>query len=317
MPEQVILTDRTETSRERPWREKRMKSELLAAVYDEINRSKAVRLRDCGTVLTFNVDTEGKKRLAEANFCHVRLCPMCSWRRSLAVYSAVRKVVDAMSGKYAFMFLTLTVRNIPGSELSGEIDHLMDSWQRLTQRKAWRQAVKGWYRGLEVTHNVSRLSSSFDTFHPHFHCLLAVEPLYFKSRQYINQARWVELWRNALKVEYAPVVDVRRVSGNTGKDVAEAAKYAVKDGEMIDPEDWDLTLETVRVLDCALHKRRLVAYGGAMKEWHKRLNLPDEEATDLVHIDGEQDSSETVRVEVYAWHTGYQQYILRDEILSK
>lgn len=312
MAEAVILTDKTGTGRERPWQVKRIRSELLAVAYDEINERKAAKLRDCGTVLAFNVDGDGGKRLAGANFCKVRLCPMCAWRRSLVVYSAVRQIVDGMTGKYAFVFLTLTVRNVPGSQLSGEIDRMMKAWQRLTQRKEWRRAVKGWYRGMEVTHNVNWQSASFDTFHPHFHCLLAVSPRYFKGEEYVKQERWVQLWREALRADYDPVLDVRKVSGNTGKDVAEAAKYAVKDAELIDPEDWDLTVRTVRLLDAALDGRRLVAYGGAMKEMHQKLELPDEETGDMVHINEEQAGGDTVRVEVYAWHTGYSQYFLRD-----
>ena len=235
---------------------------------------------------------------------------MCAWRRALKVYSNVVKVLDGMDGSHVFIFLTLTAKNCSGEELSGELDRLMAAWKRFEHRKPFKQAVKGWYRGLEVTHNVDLLSPSYDTFHPHFHCLLAVNKSYFKKQDYLTQEAWVELWQQSLKVDYKPVVDVRKVKGSHSKAVAEAAKYAVKSSDIIIPDDWDLTVETVRMLDAALHNRRLVAFGGVMKEIHKRLNLEDEETGDLIHVEGESPEEKvTDRELIFSWWTGYQQYV--------
>lgn len=305
-----ILSDKTERGKERPWRVHKVANEYLAMVYDQVNPDKAVRLRDCATSLIFSVLDDGKKRLKSANFCRVRLCPMCTWRRALKVYSNVVTVLDEMDGSHAFIFLTLTAKNCSGAELSGELDRLMVAWNRFVLRKPFKQAVKGWYRGLEVTHNVNPLSSSYDTFHPHFHCLLAVDKGYFKSRNYLSQESWMDLWQKSLQVDYKPVVDVRRVKGSNSKAVAEAAKYAVKSSDIIIPDDWDLTVDTVRILDIALHNRRLVAFGGLMKEIHKRLNLEDEESGDLVHVEGESPEEKiTDRELIFGWWTGYQQYV--------
>ena len=305
-----ILSDKTERGKERPWREHKAANEYLAIAYDEVNARKAERLRACATTLTFSVTEKGKKQLKSANFCRVRLCPMCAWRRALKVYSNVVKVLDGMDGSHAFIFLTLTAKNCSGEELSGELDRLMAAWNRFALRKPFKQAVKGWYRGLEVTHNVDLLSSSYDTFHPHFHCLLAVNKSYFKKQDYLSQESWVELWQQSLKVNYKPVVDVRKVKGSLGKAVAEVAKYAVKSSDFIIPDDWDLTVDTVRMLDAALHNRRLIAFGGVMKEIHKQLNLEDEETGDLIHVDGESPEEKiTDRELIFGWWTGYQQYV--------
>ncbi len=276
-------------------------------------KSKTVRLVECGNFLTFHIREDETKELKTMNSCRVRLCPLCAWRRSLKVHAHTVQILDAMEGDYAYIFLTLTTKNCTGDKLSKIIDQMMAAWQRLTQRKAFKTAVKGWYRGLEVTHNVDLLSPSCDTFHPHFHCLLAVNKGYFKKAGYLSQAEWVELWQKALKVDYLPVLDVRRVKGSTSKAVAEAAKYTVKDVDYIIPDDWDLTVETVRILDAALDSRRLVAYGGAMKEWHRKLNLDDEVDGDLVNVgEGKNNSPIAEWEEIYAWHTGYSQYILSE-----
>lgn len=290
-----------------------MANEMLSIAYEEVNSRKAERLRECGGFLSFVIKEDGTKKLKHMDSCRVRLCPLCAWRRSLKVHAHTTQILDAMEGDYAYVFLTLTVKNCTGEELSDTIDLMMAAWQRLTQRKAVRKAVKGWYRGLEVTHNVNHLSPSYDTFHPHFHTLLAVNKSYFTGRDYLSKDAWTDLWRQSLKADYEPVLDVRRVKGNNSKAVAEAAKYTVKDADYIIPDDWDLTVETVRILDAALDGRRLVAYGGAMKEWHKKLNLDDEVDGDLVNVGEEEtDAAETTREEAYFWHTGYSQYIRHD-----
>lgn len=286
-----------------------MANELLSVAYEEIDARKSERLRDCGRFLSFTVGADGTKRLKHMSSCRVRLCPLCAWRRSLKVHAHTIKILDAVDGDYAYIFLTLTVRNCKGVELAKTIDAMMDAWDKLARRKQFRKAVKGWYRGLEVTHNVDFKSPSYDTFHPHFHTLLAVRRGYFTSQEYITKDEWATLWKQSLKADYDPVVDVRRVKGTNSRAVAEAAKYTVKDADYIIPDDWDLTVDTVRILDAALEKRRLVAYGGILKEWHKKLNLDDEVDGDLVNVDADTSSAEVSREEVYFWHTGYSQYI--------
>lgn len=299
----VVLSDKSGTGRERPWREKKMANEKLSVAYEDVNQQKADRLRDCANMLIFSVGDDGKKKLTQMNSCRVRLCPLCAWRRSLKVHAHTTQILDAMAGKYAYIFLTLTVRNCTGTELTGTLNQIFKAWDRLLKRTAVKKAVKGWYRGLEVTHNID-----CDTYHPHFHTLLAVNKSYFDSRDYIKQADWADLWKQSLGANYVPVVDVRRVKGSTSKAVAEAAKYTVKDADYIIPEDWELTVETVRTLDAALDRRRLVAYGGEMKAWHKKLNLDDEVDGNLVNV-GEAEPVGTLREEVYFWHTGYSQYV--------
>lgn len=59
-----------------------MQNEYLATAYDEIDQRVAERLRTCATRLIYGIGEDGKRRLRAANFCRVRLCPICQWRRS-------------------------------------------------------------------------------------------------------------------------------------------------------------------------------------------------------------------------------------------
>ncbi|MBX4303169.1 protein rep, partial [Mycobacterium tuberculosis] len=53
--------------------------------------------------------------------------------------------------------------------------------------------------------------------HPHFHTLMMVPPSMF-TRDYVKHDRWVELWRECLRVNYDPNVDVRAVKPRKPKD---------------------------------------------------------------------------------------------------
>lgn len=309
---QEVLIDKSGTGRIRPWREHKLKNQLLSLAYKEVNSSKSFRLLECANKLEFDVLPSGDKKLVSASFCRVRLCPMCSWRRGLKIFSHMNRIMLGMRSEkeYGYIFLTFTVKNCSGSELGSVIDNMMKSWDRLMKLRNVKQSVKGWFRGLEITHNIDINSSSYDTFHPHFHCIFAVNKRYFKSDEYIKHEDWTNFWKQSLRIDYTPIVDVRRVKGDTVKAVSEVAKYAVKSDDYIIPDDWDLTVETVRILDSVLDGRRLVAYGGKFRELHKKLNLDDDLDGDLIHIDADAVNSEDNGNRVfYSWNVGYNQYI--------
>ena len=283
-----------------------MSNGILAAAYEDINPSKAFRLQNCATRLIFDIRDDGGKRLHLANFCRVRLCPMCTWRRALKVGAQMRRIMDAISvgdKKVAYLMLTLTVKNCEHDGLRDTLDQLSEGFKRLTKTADYNHDVLGYYRATEITHNVEE-----GTFHPHIHAVLAVRPNYF-SKGYIPQKRWRELWKQALGIDYLPGVHVQKIYGETTAAVAEVAKYAMKSGDYIIPDDWDLTIATVRFLDEVLANRRFVGFGGIFREYHKKLNLDDAESGDLVHVDGEQEPGSWKEKRVcYAWFSGYRQY---------
>jgi hypothetical protein len=72
--------------------------------------------------------------------------------------------------------------------------------------------------------------------HPHIHALLLVPPRYW-GPDYIKKQTWEMQWATALRIDYSPVVDVRRASSTKKVDDAksdlkaaaiEAAKYTTK-----------------------------------------------------------------------------------------
>lgn len=186
--------------------------------------------------------------------------------------------------KARWLFLTLTVRNCPVDQLGDTLTAMNAGWQRLKDRKDFKP-VTGWVRTTEVTRG--RDGSA----HPHFHALLMVPPSMF-AKNYVKQARWVELWQEAMRLDYTPVVDVRAVKSKAPKEgqseaeaaaaalqnaVAETLKYSVKPSDMTDDPAWFLEMTK------QVHKRRFVATGGALKDV---LRVEEETDEDLTLADG-------------------------------
>jgi plasmid rolling circle replication initiator protein Rep len=133
---------------------------------------------------------------------------MCAWRRALKVFGQTSDIMGEMGrrGKYAYVFLTLTVPSVPYGSLSDCLDSLMGAWGRMSRQLAFGRAVEGWYRGVEVTRNAEA-----GTWHPHIHCILAVGEGYFTdARRYISRAGWLAMWRRAARDAAITQVDVRR-----------------------------------------------------------------------------------------------------------
>lgn len=301
-----ILKDVSLSGRLRPWKEKKEANQLLSVAYEMVDKNKASRLRQCATVLRYLSNESGQKKLDKANFCRVRLCPICQWRRSLKTYSQLRKITEEIEKEelYTYALLTLTIRNCGAEELAETLDSMTKGFKKLSKYVKIKEAVKGWYRGQEITHNLKT-----DMYHPHYHVLLVLGKRYWREG-YIKHAEWVDMWQKAMKLDYRPSVDIRRVKGASSGVLAEISKYMAKESDYIVPCDWEMTVKTVELLDKVLAKRRFSAMGGVMKDWHKRLNLDDMEDGDLVEIDAEKIDKEDLSVyEIYSWKTGYSQYV--------
>lgn len=310
-----VKTDDNGRMRVVRWGEYKKLSLELANSFKRVGNDKYYRVLDCGSNLVFKRYDDYSLKLYQANFCKVRLCPMCAWRRSLKIFGQVSRVMTAVQEQdsYDFIFLTLTCRNVPSDELSNQLDILFKAFSALSRRKMFKSAVKGWFRCLEITHNWES-----GTFHPHFHVVLAVNKSYFDDKRlYISHDKWVDMWRSCLSVDYEPVVDVRRFRKSkcgVGKEVAEVAKYAVKPSDLFLKDKYGEIVESrsdevISVLDKALANRRLVAFGGVLKDIHKKLNLDDIEEGDLVMTDVDDMREDLSYILVrYHWHVGYGEY---------
>lgn len=297
-----ILQDYSSTGKERPWKLHKKENLRLVELYKKarikdinlISDSRLFDLEHCGDTLTFLQNAEGKKKLKTANFCRVRLCPMCQWRRSLKMFSQVKKITDKIlenDKSTRFIFGTFTIKNTDAENLEACINtlnkkfkYLVDQKKTFALAKKLKQNLLGYLKAVEVTYN-----SKDKTYHPHLHVIFAVKSTFFKnSSNYMTKKEWIELWQQALGVDYKPQTDIRAIKSGTAKAVAEVAKYPVKTAPILSLPD-DEAVEVLKTLTLSLHKKRFVAYGGIFKTIKQELKLTDVETDkDLVNVDTEQ-----------------------------
>ena len=341
------LSDLTAKGTERPWKKHRWEAELLVMYYEQLSLTdpentarwlaKAERVNRCACWTEFQRLPEGGLHLHDASFCRVRLCPMCQWRRSLKLGQQARAVIAAANAAktsrdgcgYGWVMLTLTVRNVPGSDLGHTLDHLHTALNRMQHSQAWKTAVQGWMRATEITRNYVKNSKWYGTYHPHLHLLLCVNRRYFKSSAYISKDGWQKLWQHYADTDYPPEVEVHAIrdkaTGQLAQDVksdgqasiagaiAETSKYIAKPAAYLAPEDSAGSLDAVQVLDMATEGRRLTAWGGVLKDTARALKLDDVESGDLVHIDmeasGDPAADAAAEYISYAWSVGARDYL--------
>ena len=310
--ENDFLTDHSPN--DKPWDAHKDQTDTVSTLYCEVEFFRyAERAFGCADRLTFRRNADGALKLATAHFCRLRYCPICQWRRSLMwrarFYDSLPKIIEEHPG-LRWVFLTLTVRNCPVGELRATLTAMTAAWKRLIERKDWPGV--GFVRATEVTRGRDAAgvdpSVSVGTAHPHFHCLVAVKPSYF-SHGYIKQERWAELWRECLRADYLPVVDIRAVKSSSAapdalsalqKAIQETLKYTVKPDDLVESPEWlaELTIQT--------YKLRFLATGGVLKDALGRLD--DETDADLVGGADDVPTDETAPAVQFGWERPTQRY---------
>lgn len=309
------------------WSEKKLKSQELSNSYMRIGNKLGkisnmydigVNMHYCGNTLVFKRNLDNEKKLIRANFCRARLCPMCNWRKSKKIFGQVSKIIKEINSKenYKYIFLTLTCKNVEADELNNQLKTLTKVFNEMTRNTKIKKMCKGYFRGIEVTYN-----EQAKTYHPHIHCIIAVNSSYFTDKTYIKQKDWALLWQHYLKTDYLPVVDVRKFEEHSYKAVAEVSKYTVKYNDIVKYNDDNtvnepLTDELVYTLHYALKNKRLVGMGGIFKEYHKKLNLEDLNKDDIDLINTDNDDNDDLLnddIYIYNWYCGFRNYFLEKE----
>jgi hypothetical protein len=168
-----------------------------------------------------------------------------------------------------------------------------------------------------------------------------VNPSYF-THGYISQADWAKMWKECLKVDYNPIVNVKRVRNRKHKSkqtvdtvndttvnntdnrivdnpiddiisgVLETIKYSVKPADLIgedhlfvSPQDW------LAELTRQLHKTRSIALGGIFKEY-----LSEDEPEDLINaeIEEETDLDEEGYHYIFEWREIMKRYAYKETV---
>ncbi len=273
---------------------------------------RAERIKSCATFLEYRTPTDNSDdpRLHRANFCKDRLCNVCAWRRSLKIFGQVSKVMDELQKEYAFVFLTLTVRNCSAPELSTTIDKLQKAFTKFIKSEK-TTAFKGYFKAIEITHH-----NNYPTkiqYHPHIHAIIAVNKSYFTSRDYLSKDKIIKLWQEKLQTEYEPSVDIHKVKPQIDekgewsikKAVCETAKYTVKTRTITQGTNEEID-RAVKAYTASLENRRVCSFGGVFKETANRLKLDDMIDGDLINTDNKKIRYDLEYIiESFEWRIGY------------
>lgn len=283
---------------DKPWDKHRAFADRVQTHYasTEFN-DYSQRVSFCSQFLEFGLTSSDddvlKLKLRSARFCRVRHCPVCQWRRSLMwkakAYKVLPKIVESYP-TYRWLFVTLTVQNPCVYELRDTVKAMNQGFQRLVQRKIW--PAIGWLRSTEVTRGKDGNA------HPHFHCLLMVPSSYF-SHGYISKVEWIKLWRDCMRLDYSPILDISAVKeGDKPMQlVPELLKYVIKESDLVASREW--FLEYTR----QLHKMRMIATGGVLKQYLKEL---EQDPEDLIGQDSE--VAEDVAALYFNWRRQEKRY---------
>ena len=291
--------------KDKPWDKHRENSEKVGNIYSQLGNGKYfLRITKCSRVLEFALKQELNKdsaqssdqdfsfKLTQTEFCRVRWCPVCQWRRSLMwkakFYQAIPKIRSDYPN-HQFIFLTLTLRTCEVENLKSTFKLMNKAWKKLVKRKTFPGI--GWVKSFEITKTKNNLA------HPHFHCIIIVPQSYFKSRTYLSKDKWISLWQKSLKVDYEPSIDVRKVKLKKSREkvitekldreltdneavfhgLMECLKYSVKESDLISDPKW------LDAITKQLHNTRAISTGGIFKQY-----LSEDEPEDLINVELEQ-----------------------------
>ena len=232
----------------------------------------------CGDYLTFSLQehimtSEQRRRLKRANMCKNRFCSYCNWRRSLNLTDELRRALEHIKKQrqIEILFLTLTAKNEPIERLRETIKYMNNAFHKMQRTKRFKSSILGYIKAIEVLGSKTPSGQS----HVHFHCLLVVPSYYFKTKYYIKHSEWVEMWQKALRVDYTPIVDVRRIKakGNWSAEKSaskETIKYSIKHTDLTSRTDEDFT----HIIN-QTKGMRFISTGGILKEMINLQRIED------------------------------------------
>lgn len=293
------------SDRDKPWDKHRGNADKVSVYYAGSEfQGYSNRVNICSELLDFRLvsdQEEGllKLKLDSARFCRVRHCPVCQWRRSLMwkakAYKVLPQIVEAYP-KHRWLFMTLTLKNCPITELRETLTLMHESFKRLTKLKEF--PAIGWLKSTEVTRGWDGSA------HPHFHCLLLVSASYF-GKNYIKQDEWAKLWQSSLRVDYTPVMDVQAVKKGQQpmQLVPELLKYCTKESDLVADREWFLELTR------QMHKTRCISTGGVLKKYLKEL---EQEPDDLIGKNEEAEEEADEQHLYFGWKRKAKKYKLVD-----
>ena len=318
-----IITQSTvlvNTKKFEKWSMKKELNSLMAAKMKSAGfADRAKRMSECSdkVEITFCPDC-GHYEITRAKLCRDRLCPVCSWRLSIKRYAEMSTVCTALLRDYPdnrWSFMTLTVQNCEPLLLDETLSKMAAAYNRMTQRKIFKQSILGWARTVEVTFNAETRQ-----LHPHYHVLVMWDrnaDVLTDGARLLNQ--WIAACRDLL-VSYKGQY-IEDINGSTGETdaaditgaVLETFKYTQKSSDLL-----SMPTSVFRDFTRNMARKRAVSFGGIIKEYMRKNHLsmddePDEmQPVSLCKHCGNSELSKAL----YKWSFAERSYLLAPNALD-
>jgi hypothetical protein len=172
-------------------------------------------------------------------YCGNRWCLVCSRVRTARAINKYKPIIDSWADP---QFVTLTVRNVPGDQLSQTLDQMVKT-SAVIRRAITRTDGLSFeaLRKLECTHNYHR-----DDYHPHYHLIVNG-----KAQALALRNRWLAAWGDQADAQGQ---DVRPC---TPGSLLELCKYATKLASSSGGRKQYMSPEALDVIFLSLRGRRI------------------------------------------------------------
>ena len=314
-----VNTQNAEPKTNQKWVEKKQKNAIIAHKMRKIGyKKRSERMSQCGDILDYRYCAEcGTWYIKKANLCRDRFCPICSWRLSLQRYNEMREVMSTIIGTpneiTNWSLITLTCKNCEEDQISETLSQMAKAWNLTKQQRDIKPHIVGWARSVEITYN-----EDLKTFHPHYHCLIA-------WRNGNSGNLLINKWLSAcnkyglvasIKAQDASPVryfknknnEVVQVDKDLPKEftkaILETFKYSIKSSDL-----ETMPLKAFKSLVDQFGGKRLIAYGGIIKDVARAKKALNDEVIDDIQIDVCKNCG-SIELEqlIYKWSFGTKAY---------
>lgn len=171
--------------------------------------------------------------------CRSRWCISCIHARQGKIYRQYGHVIENMVAPH---MVTLTIRNVKGSELRSKITGMKQTFVNIQKSIKRKGIAFNGIRAIECTHN-----SQCDTFHPHFHVIIEG-----KETAELLRDKWLQYYPNETDKK---AQDIREATS-----LKELIKYVTQLYDIENPEKININaLDTI--FNAISESRIFQAYG--------------------------------------------------------
>jgi hypothetical protein len=212
--------------------------------------------------------------------CKSKFCKVCEKRKNHMFYVELEQKVNQLPKEYGLIFLTLTIKNPPLTELGQTLNNMSNGLVSFRKKVNYYLTGKntnplGYFSSTEITYvnkdGSKKIENDIQMCHPHKHIILVV-PLEMLKNKKLNPKTFQLMWKKSMGMENVNVhINFIR---NTNKTIKELIKYNTKYSEYLDYP------ELIPEIKKQTKGKRLYSSSGLLKVTQKKGEITLKEAAE-------------------------------------